>query len=103
MRNLRSVIFGLSFLIGGVFLANLFGAEAGAQQQTVERIWAAEDCKNISDSSGLFLYVSGENLGEGERLTNEGYDAEARESYESGLRFSELAANFARNFEVYCK
>ena len=35
MRNLRSVIFGLSFLIGGVFLANLFGAEAGAQQQTV--------------------------------------------------------------------
>ena len=38
MRNLRSVIFGLSFLIGGVFLANLFGAEAGAQQQTVERI-----------------------------------------------------------------
>jgi len=35
MRNLRSVIFGLSFLLGGVFLANLFGAEAGAQQQTV--------------------------------------------------------------------
>jgi hypothetical protein len=35
MRNLRSVIFGLSFLIGGVFLANLFGAEAGAQEQTV--------------------------------------------------------------------
>ncbi|MEO2121720.1 MAG: hypothetical protein ABGY10_00080, partial [bacterium] len=29
MRNLRSVIFGLSFLVGGVFLANLFGAEAG--------------------------------------------------------------------------
>ena len=37
MRNLRSVIFGLSFLIGGVFLANLFGAEAGAQQQTVTK------------------------------------------------------------------
>ena len=102
MRNLRSVIFGLGCVLGGAFLANYFGAEAGAQQQTVER-WAAEDCKNISDASGLFLYVSGENLGEGERLTNEGYDAEARESYESGLRFSELAANFARNFEVYCK
>ena len=69
MRNLRSVIFGLGCLLGGVFLANLFGAEAGAQQQTVERIWAAEDCKNISDASGLFLYVSGENLEEGERLT----------------------------------
>ena len=102
MRNLRSVIFGLSFLVGGVFLANLFGAEAGAQQQTVER-WAAEDCQNISGASALFLYVVGENLGEGDRLRNEGYEAEANESYESGLRFSELAANYARNFEVYCK
>ena len=103
MRNLRSVIFGLGCLLGGAFLANYFGAEAGAQQQTVERIWAAEDCKEISDSSGLFLYVSGELLGEGERLTNEGSEAEARESYEDGLGLSDLAANFARNFEVYCK
>ena len=75
MRNLRSVIFGLSFLIGGVFLANLFGAEAGAQQQTVERIWAAEDCQNISGASAIFLYVVSENLGEGDRLRGEGYEA----------------------------
>ena len=74
MRNLRSVIFGLSFLIGGVFLANLFGAEAGAQQQTVERIWAAEDCQNISGASAIFLYVVSENLGEGDRLRGEGYE-----------------------------
>ena len=103
MRNVRSVIFGLGCLLGGAFLANYFGAEAGAQQQTVERIWAAEDCKNISDASATFLYLSGELLGEGERLTDEGYEAEANESYESGLRFSELAANYARNFEAYCK
>jgi hypothetical protein len=100
MRNLRSVIFGLGCLIGGAFLADYFGAELGAQQQTVERIWAAEDCRKISGASGTFLYVAGENLGEGDKLRNEGYDAEARESYESGLRFSEMAANYARNFEV---
>ena len=35
MRNLRSVIFGLGCLLGGAFLANYFGAEVGAQQQTV--------------------------------------------------------------------
>ena len=35
MRNLRSVIFGLSCVLGGAFLANYFGAEVGAQQQTV--------------------------------------------------------------------
>jgi hypothetical protein len=102
MRNLRSVIFGLGCLLGGVFLADYFGAEAGAQQQTVER-WEAEDCRDISGASGVFLYVVGENLGEGDRLRNEGYEAEANESYESGLRFSELAANYARNFEAYCK
>jgi len=35
MRNVRSVIFGLGCLLGGAFLANYFGAEVGAQQQTV--------------------------------------------------------------------
>ena len=102
MRNLRSVIFGLGCLFGGVFLANYFGAEAGAQQQTVER-WAAEDCRNISGASGLFLYVTGELLEEADELREEGYEAEANESYEDGLSFSELAANYAINFEAYCK
>ena len=102
MRNLRSGILGLSFLLGGVFLANLFGAEAGAQQQTAER-WAAEDCRGISGASGTFLYVAGEMLAEGDRLRDEGYAAEANESHEGAFSFSEMAANFARNFEVYCK
>ncbi len=105
MRNLRSVIFGLGCILGGVFLANYFGAESGAQQQTVERsgLWEAQDCKKISDASGVFLYVSGELLEEGDRLRNEGSEAEAKESYEGGLFFSELAANYAKNFEAYCK
>ena len=42
MRNLRSVVFGLCCIFGGVFLANLFGAEAGAQQQTVTEAQAWE-------------------------------------------------------------
>ena len=33
MRNLRRVIFGLGCLLAGVFLANYFGTELGAQQQ----------------------------------------------------------------------
>ncbi len=35
MRNLQSVIFGLACILSGAFLADYFGAEAGAQQQTV--------------------------------------------------------------------
>jgi hypothetical protein len=90
MRNLRSVIFGLGCLLGCGFLANCFGAELGAQQQTVEcsGVWEAEDCKKINDASGVFLYVSGELLEEADRLTNEGYEAEANKSYEGGLSFS---------------
>ena len=105
MRNLRSVIFGLGCLLGGFFLANYLGAEAGAQQQTVERsgLWEAEDCRNISVASGLFLYVSGELLEEVDELREEGYEAEADESFEDGLSFSELAANYAKIFEAYCK
>jgi len=63
MRNLRSVIFGLSFLIGGVFLANLFGAEAGAQEQTVTEAQSWEltvgryNTNNLSDTDDARFYV----------------------------------------------
>ena len=62
MRNLRSVIFGLSFLIGGVFLANLFGAEAGAQEQTVTEAQSWEltvgryHTTNVSDTDDARFY-----------------------------------------------
>ncbi len=42
MSNLRRVVFGLCCIGVGVFLANLFGAEAGAQQQTVTEAQAWE-------------------------------------------------------------
>jgi len=110
MRNLQSIIFGLSCFFGGVFLVNFFGAEAGAQQQTVTEapskrsgLWETEDCKKISDASGLFLYVSGELLEEADKLKKEGKEAEADESYEGVLFVTELSANYAKTFEAYCK
>ena len=72
MRNLRSVIFGLSFLIGGVFLANLFGAEAGAQQQTVTEAQSWEltvgryNTNNVSDTDDARFYVVRHNRMTGE-------------------------------------
>jgi hypothetical protein len=72
MRNLRSVIFGLGFLIGGVFLANYFGAEAGAQQQTVTEAQAWEltvgrySTNNGSLSSNARFYVVRHNTLTGE-------------------------------------
>ena len=66
-------------------------------------LWEAEDCKKISDASGFFLYVSGEFLEEADKLKKEGKEAEADESYEGVLYSSELATNYAKNFEAYCK
>ena len=72
MRNLRSVIFGLSFLIGGVFLANYFGAEAGAQEQTVTEAQSWEltvgryNTNNLSDTDDARFYVVRHNRTTGE-------------------------------------
>jgi hypothetical protein len=68
MRNLRSVIFGLSFLIGGAFLADYFGAELGAQQQTVTEAQSWELTVGAYDTQGsdTHFYVVRHN-----RLTGE--------------------------------
>ena len=68
MRNLRSVIFGLSFLIGGVFLANLFGAEAGAQEQTVTEAqsWEIHTGHQSSGGTDSYFYVVRHNRMTGE-------------------------------------
>ena len=72
MHNLRSAIFGLSFLVVGVFLANLFGAEAGAQQQTVTEAQSWEltvgryHTTNVSDTDDARFYVVRHNRMTGE-------------------------------------
>ena len=72
MRNLRNVAFGLGCVLGGAFLANYFGAEAGAQQQTATEAQSWElhvgryhppDASSINDA---FFYVVRHN-----RLTGE--------------------------------
>ena len=106
MRHMSILGFGLSCLLVGGFLANQFvGTEVSAQQQTVERsgLWEAEDCVGLSAGSGLFLGISGALLEELERLEDQGYESEANERIENALRWSGLAADFAKNFEAYCK
>ena len=72
MRNLRSVIFGLGCVLGGAFLANYFGAEAGAQQQTVTEAQSWEltvgryNTNNVSDTDDARFYVVRHNRMTGE-------------------------------------
>ncbi len=65
--------------------------------------WKAEDCKKVSDASGVFLYFSGESMKEGEKHEEMGHQEKADKHYEDAMALAELAANYAKNYEAYCK
>ena len=65
--------------------------------------WKPEDCKKVSDSSGAFLYYSGLALDASEKLEKEGKQVASDEKAIEALALAELAANFAKNYEAYCK
>ena len=65
--------------------------------------WKPEDCKKVSDSSGIFLYYSGLALDAAEALEKEEKQEESDDKAFEALALAELAANFAKNYEAYCK
>ena len=69
--------------------------------------WKPEDCKKVSDSSGVFLYYSGLALDASEKLEKEGNKVASEEKadkhYLDAMALAELAANYAKNYEAYCK
>ena len=65
--------------------------------------WKAEDCKNVSDAAGLFLYYSYEVLEESSELREAGKELQADKLGEGGVALSQVAANYAKTFEAFCK
>ena len=65
--------------------------------------WKAEDCKKVSDASGLFLFLSGGSLKEAEKFKKAGKKKESERSFMEALNLSEIASNYANNFNSYCK
>ncbi len=65
--------------------------------------WKSEDCKNVSEAAGFFLYTSGELLKTADKERKAGSKKKSEKSYASALFFSELSENAAKNFEVFCK
>ena len=66
-------------------------------------MWKPEDCKRISDALGTFLYFSGESMKEGDKHEKMGHKEKADAHYLDAMALAELAANYAKNFEAYCK
>ena len=53
--------------------------------------WKAEDCKRVSDASGVFLYFSGESMKEGEKHEEMGHQEKADKHYIDAMALAELA------------
>lgn len=66
-------------------------------------MWKPEDCKKISQTSGAYLYFSGEAFKKRSALEKDGNRDAADEAFKEAKALAELAANFAKNFEAYCK
>jgi len=66
-------------------------------------MWKAEDCKKISQTSGAYLYFSGEAFKKRSSLEKDGNQIDAEKAFSEARALAELAANFAKNFEAYCK
>ena len=66
-------------------------------------MWKPEDCKKISQTSGAYLYFSGEAFKKRSSLEKDGYQIDAEKAFSEARALAELAANFAKNFEAYCK
>lgn len=65
--------------------------------------WRGEDCEKLSAASARPLFLSGKALEEGGTLKDAGQKKQSDEQYPAALFLSELAANYAKNFEVFCK
>ena len=96
MRKARKILAIFIYLITLLIPASGF-------TQTNIGLWNAEDCEKISAASGYFLHMSGELLKESDEKRKEGDEANADKLAQSALYLSDLATNYAKNFEVYCK
>ena len=68
-----------------------------------KEVWKQEDCKKISDASGHFLMMSGYMLKESGKRKEEGDMKEMDKLFIGAMQFSEMAANYAKTFEVFCR
>ena len=85
-----------SILISFPILAFSHSHEDKKEDSSSEMLgyWKKEDCKNVSDAAGLYLYISGDLMTKAD---------EAAALYKRSLEFAEIAANHAKSFEAFCK
>lgn len=99
MSNVRK---NLTILI--ILLISLLGCAGSAQERgSAIGLWKPEDCGKISAASGFFLLAAGDLLEKSDGMRNAGDEEGADKMAQGAIYFSQLAADYAKNFEAYCK
>ena len=70
---------------------------------TPDGSWKAADCMKVSEHAGATLYLSGELLKLADAERKKGKEKVSDEFNSGAMFFSQLSANAAKNFEVFCK
>ena len=66
-------------------------------------LWKTADCIKVSEHAGVTLYWSGELLKKADAERKKGKEKLSDELNIGAMFFSQLSANAAKNFEVFCK
>ena len=103
MRNSRKVL--TNPLLFSVLLFNpMLGLTATKDIDSItDGLWKTADCMKVSEHAGVTLYWSGELLKKADAERKKGKEKVSDELYEGAMFFSQLSANAAKNFEVFCK
>ena len=103
MQNSRKDL--VAAILSLVFLTNpLLGlAETKEIDRTARGLWETDDCLEVSEHAGLTLYWSGELLKKADAERKIGNKEASDELNKGAIFFSQLSANSAKTFEVFCK
>ena len=78
-------------------------AETKEMDRTVGGLWETDHCLEVSEHAGLMLYLSGELLKKVDAERKIGNTEASDELNKGAIFFSQLSANSAKTFEVFCK
>ena len=98
---LRVLLIALSLMLPA--LSHAYSHQDSSSKRLENGYWKQQDCKKVSEGSGLFLAISGGLLEESRKSRDQGQEKKADELFEAALKVSEIARNFAINFATYCK
>lgn len=70
------------------------------EKQTEEAVWPRESCERLQEAAGTYIYLSGQAVKKAHESTN---PAMKEKSFSAGVALSQLSANAANVYEVFCQ